>query len=557
MKSYIVLIALLATLSAAWVFPRHLPDGVYHITLPHEDDKEGKPLVRRSHEIVDDGIFKEVDGLAEHGDSPAKLGKRHDWYGEESIKNTEAKHEDKNYPKRPYEFKDDQLLFHKGPPGYPPEGIPPLLRAHEIPGDYGYLPVQVKHWDCIYNTPPYEPADYQIAFDNLGSYCTRWNVNGRSAHISAARRGEVVVYFCNYQRFRQPCSRRQLLWLTEHFLDHFCGETTPGWAYSQVDHFTYGRGWVGQELCEMKAGIPNPPVKKTVWAGRPPDWGSYKNRPPFHMNVDKHINWMPEANGHTDQVGHFRAEWEFPGPDGGPDKEVPIVEKVEGKQRGPYVPTSPKDLIEAETAQQNEKARIELAAKVEAEIERLKGVEAAKEAEDQRRADALNKEEEDRLMREKAQREQSAKWEAARKKAKEEAKEEGVKEETVEGGKVEEKENAEENKKPEEKPKVEEVGEKEGAGEKEKLKEERPKKEVKEDKVEEKVEEKEKVKENEEPKEPKEQIVDEEKVEEEKPKTEEKPKEKKKLKEVVKEEKVNKKVDENKAEKQRSEEKTQ
>ncbi|KAH6999749.1 hypothetical protein EDB80DRAFT_812919 [Ilyonectria destructans] len=453
MRSHMVLIALLASLCIAWVFPRHLPDGLYHITLPHEDDKEAKPLVRRAYELVDDELLHEADNAAKHG----KRG----WYEDDSILNTEAKHEDKTYPKRPYEFKDEQLLIHEAPPKYPPEGAPPTLRPHDIPGDYGDLPVRVSHWDCNYSTPPYEPTDYEIARDNLGSYCTRWEVNKRTAHISAARRGEVVVYVCNYSHFRQPCSRRQLDWLTEHFLDHFCGEGTPAWAYSMEDHMSYGRGWIGQELCEMKVGIRNPPVTKVVWAGRPPDWGSYKNKPPWHKNIDKHINWIPEANGHTDQIGGFRAEWEFPGPDGGPDKEVPIVEKVEGKPRGPYLPTTPKDRIEAETAQRNEKAKAEQAAKVAAEIQRLKGVKAVKEEEDQTRADALRKAEEDRLMREQAQREKSAKWEAERKKAKAEKAKEETAEEKVKVKENEEpkKQEPKEEKPTEEKAKEEEVGE--------------------------------------------------------------------------------------------------
>ncbi|KAF7536854.1 hypothetical protein G7Z17_g12966 [Cylindrodendrum hubeiense] len=307
MRSFIFLVFVSVTLSsslcAAWVFPRHLPDGVYHITLPDEDNSETKPIIKRA-----------------------------------------------------YRFKDEQLLPN-GPPEYLPDLAPPVLPVQDIPGDYGKVPLDVLDWDCIYSEPPYDLADYQIARANLMSFCNRWVVPRRMAHISAARRGEVVVYVCNYKQKRQSCSGREYKWAETHYFNS-CGDTTPGWVFLKGDK-AYGRGWIGEELCDLKIGRDNPHVNQVVWAGRPPEWGAHKDRPKFHKNVDKYINWMPEANGHTSPTENFRAEWEFPDPDGRPDHEVEIIQKIEEQYKGdpynqeirPYDPMSEqKDKLDKEKA---------------------------------------------------------------------------------------------------------------------------------------------------------------------------------------------------------------
>ncbi|KAH7153405.1 hypothetical protein EDB81DRAFT_758355 [Dactylonectria macrodidyma] len=334
MKQPILYVTLtLTSLCAGWVFPRDLPDGVYHITLSDEHDAEATSIVKR-------------------GSTPEYVQK---WWDTDL-------HADGG---KPLELNDPFAL---------PDELPPTLPVNDPPGDPGLtrLTPHVKEgaWRCIYNQPPYERPEYEIARSNLLNYCSRWGLPRRTAHISAARHGQVVVWVCNMEKKENTCSGLDYLWLEKHYLDQYCEPGTPGWVRVHQFNLAYGRGWIGDDICPIDYDtgkphmIPIPrerPVKGIIWAGRPPEWGSGE-RPMNHKLVDERINWLSAANGRPTSKHDFMAEWDFPGPDGLPDTEKAIKENATTKYDRPRKKLQWADVIQAAKDQIQEKKIEELAA---------------------------------------------------------------------------------------------------------------------------------------------------------------------------------------------------
>ncbi|KPM45550.1 hypothetical protein AK830_g895 [Neonectria ditissima] len=278
----------LSPFSAAWVFPRHLPDGVYHITLPNPDDTAGKATI--------------VKRAQAYGDKP-RVKPEHRLIGE---------------PQADTDFYTEHLMHNQDMWNE----RPPALQPHDgAPGDRGDVPFvladKVHDWDCVFREPPLERAAYLEARANLMDYCDRWALNGRSAHIAAARRGETVVYACSYDWNPAPCSRREFRWAEEHYMDPIdkCGELRSAWVYSRKVERSYGRGWAGSNICEFDAGFRSTPdVDKLLWIGRPP---SGKKKPEdkawWDDNTGAAVNFQQSAKfvpGIKDWAIDWRQPWD-------------------------------------------------------------------------------------------------------------------------------------------------------------------------------------------------------------------------------------------------------
>ncbi|KAH7133042.1 hypothetical protein B0J13DRAFT_528975 [Dactylonectria estremocensis] len=385
MKPFILYATLgLTSLCGAWVFPRDLPDGVYHIEIPDKDDTKAKPLVKRANPEADltfkpsfygedQWKYKSAHGVPEnfrYWYEDVLEEPKHIKYAEKPKHSKKLEHfmniKDGKKRKRPKNIETNVKFGelrrvketapltepnwlinrkkHKDPKHlvYAPQKDAPSLPVLDPPGDHGEVPVHALDKRCIYSKPRYDQheADYEIARANLINYCSRWGLPSRSSHVSAARSGEVIVYACNLKWKDNICSAREYVWIEKQFLDSTCGHNTPGWAKVDRKGRMYGRGWTGDDIC-VDTGVEEFPVQNIIWAGRPPEWGN-KNKPWFHKTVDRYINNLPLANGFTTPDRGFRAEWDLLRLDGMPDDEKSIKEKYKQRPRPPGGPYKPK-----------------------------------------------------------------------------------------------------------------------------------------------------------------------------------------------------------------------
>ncbi|KAK7418688.1 hypothetical protein QQZ08_011163 [Neonectria magnoliae] len=273
----------LSSLSAAWVFPRHLPDGVYHITLPDETNTTGKALIKRA----------KPWGGRPYGAQP---------YGAQ--------------PEPEMDFVTEHLLHAQDMWNE----RPPVMLPYDTPGDRGVVPFNVEpaDWDCVFSEPPLEREAYEEARLNLMDYCDHWQLARRSAHISAARRGETVVYACSFARFPAPCSRREFRWAEENFMDPWdrCGELRSAWAYSREFDKSYGRGWAGSAICEFDRGHrATSDVDKLVWIGRPPMGKKKTPKEWWDDNTGAGVNFQQAAK-FVKGIKDWAIDWRQPWDDG-------------------------------------------------------------------------------------------------------------------------------------------------------------------------------------------------------------------------------------------------
>lgn len=216
------------SINAEYIVPEDLPDGVYAISLPNVDSStssynHSSPLIRRM-----------------------KLGSF-----------------DPDLPDDLYPSLSD-LPLQARPPIVPPARD----NANEKNGAVDDFPLEVNEWNCIFNVKPFHSQEWDQARQSLYAYCDDFLVPKKTKTVFVSKKGRVVAYICNLKRRARVCSRREMMWVEQHWLDLRCGDLQPGWVYEQKYGKVYGRAHVGMPICrEWKLG-------ETVWAGNP-DLGDF------------------------------------------------------------------------------------------------------------------------------------------------------------------------------------------------------------------------------------------------------------------------------------------
>ncbi|KAH6885727.1 hypothetical protein B0T10DRAFT_608176 [Thelonectria olida] len=263
-SSIFISILAIASICVAWVIPSDLPDGVWDITLTEDDDGvAGHTIQKRgdleSNMALTEGDMtrkEEDDGLSRH-----TIQKREHLDGEIDPS---LLIDGKNHTE------STDLL---GPPE-------PRLPLRPYGKKNRYKKFKISHFQCVFFEPDlYDPA-YKLAKENLFAYCKRYQLPKRTVHIAAAKSGDVIVYACNWGRKLTTCDESEWISGERWYLDRYCGSMQPGWFVSRNSRKTYGRAWIGSDVCRKNAFGKQAHVRKHTWIDKPKEWGKDVEIPP-------------------------------------------------------------------------------------------------------------------------------------------------------------------------------------------------------------------------------------------------------------------------------------